>query len=120
MVVTIDREEPAVSAYAIGILNDVRMGPPIAEYLQRIDATLAPFEGRFLVHGAPKHLREGDDPGTVVVIEFPDLDRANGWYESDAYRAIIPLRADNSASVVFVVEGVSPDHLATDVLEGRW
>jgi uncharacterized protein (DUF1330 family) len=27
------------------------MGPQIIEYLQRIDATLKPFAGRFLVHG---------------------------------------------------------------------
>jgi hypothetical protein len=29
----------------------VTIGPAIAEYLERIDATLAPFGGRFAVHG---------------------------------------------------------------------
>jgi hypothetical protein len=28
--------------YGFGILRDVKMGPPIVEYLERIDATLAP------------------------------------------------------------------------------
>jgi uncharacterized protein (DUF1330 family) len=36
-------------AYAVADLRDVTMGPPIVEYLQRIDATLEPFNGRFLV-----------------------------------------------------------------------
>jgi uncharacterized protein (DUF1330 family) len=27
------------------------MGPSIVEYLQRIDVTLEPFAGRFMVHG---------------------------------------------------------------------
>ena len=39
-------------AYGVALLQDVRMGPPIVEYLERIDATLAPYGGRFIVHGA--------------------------------------------------------------------
>ena len=38
-------------AYAIGCLTDVRLGPGVVAYLKGIDATLAPFSGRFLIHG---------------------------------------------------------------------
>jgi uncharacterized protein (DUF1330 family) len=38
-------------AYAVAHMHEVVMGPDIVEYLQRIDATLAPFGGRFAVHG---------------------------------------------------------------------
>jgi uncharacterized protein (DUF1330 family) len=107
-----------MSAYAIGILNDVIIGDDIAEYLRSIDATLQPFGGRFAVHGAANELREGDDPGTVVIIEFPDIVSTRAWYESDAYQAIVHLRAANSRSTVLVVDGVEPGHLATDVLAG--
>ena len=34
-------------AYAVAHLRNVNMGPSIEEYLQRIDATLEPFAGRF-------------------------------------------------------------------------
>lgn len=108
-----------MTAYAVGILTDVTMGPPIVQYLERIDATLAPFGGRFAVHGAPCEMKEGADPGTVVIIEFPDLDRARGWYDSAAYQSIVPLRADNSHSVIFLLDGVDADHAATDVLGPR-
>jgi hypothetical protein len=37
-------------AYAVAHMRQVTMGPPIVEYLERIDATLAPFNGRFAVH----------------------------------------------------------------------
>jgi uncharacterized protein (DUF1330 family) len=40
-----------MAAYALAHLRRVTMGPPIVEYLQRIDATLTPFNGRFIVHG---------------------------------------------------------------------
>ena len=31
-----------MTAYGVGILTDVNVGPEIVEYLERIDATLAP------------------------------------------------------------------------------
>lgn len=105
-----------MKGYAIGILKDVDMGPAIVEYLERIDATLAPYGGRFLVHGGPADVREGTSPGAVVIIEFPDPAHAARWYESPAYQAILPLRTDNSVSTALLIEGVDDDHRATDVL----
>jgi hypothetical protein len=37
-------------AYAVGHLRNVRFGAEVIAYLQRIDGTLAPFDGRFLIH----------------------------------------------------------------------
>ena len=105
-----------MTSYAVGILNGVRMGPPIVEYLQRIDATLAPYDGHFIVHGGVPTMLEGSSPGTLIVIEFPERAMAEQWYGSQAYREILPLRTDNSVSTVFLIDGVGRDHLATDVL----
>jgi uncharacterized protein (DUF1330 family) len=92
------------------------MGPPIVEYLERIDATLAPFDGHFVVHGGDNDVREGRDPGVVILIEFPDRAAVEAWYDSPAYREILPLRTANATSHVLIVDGVDRDHLATDVL----
>ena len=105
-----------MSAYAIGWLTDVQAGPDIVRYLEEIDATLAPFDGRFRIHGGPVDVLEGDWAGDLVVIEFPDKGAARGWYGSDAYRAIAPLRTANSRSVVFLADGVDETHRASDVL----
>jgi uncharacterized protein (DUF1330 family) len=106
-----------MKAYAIGLLKNVELGPPIVEYLERIDATLAPYGGRFLIHGAPAEVVEGASPGDVIVIEFPDADHAREWYASAAYREILPLRTESSDSTALLIEGVDADHRATDVLE---
>jgi uncharacterized protein (DUF1330 family) len=103
-------------AYAIGHLRDVAMGPAIVEYLERIDATLAPFGGRFLIHGARPEVLEGDWRGDLIVIEFPNLDHARTWYRSPGYRAIAPLRADNADGEIVLLDGVEHGHRATDVL----
>ena len=109
-----------MATYAIGIIKDVEQVPQIIEYLERIDATLAPFDGHFIVHGGTNQMLEGESPGTVVVIEFPDHQRAEGWYTSPAYQEIIPLRAAHSDSTIFLIDGVDRDHAATDVIAQRY
>ena len=105
-----------MKAYAIAYLRDVRMGPDIVEYLERVDETLAPYDGHFIVHGARPESVEGHWEGAPIVIEFPGYDHLHGWYDSAAYREILPLRTKNSDGVVIFVEGVDRTHKATDVL----
>lgn len=105
-----------MTAYAVAILRDVEMGAEIVEYLERIDATLAPFGGRFVVHGAEPTVKEGTWDGTLIVIGFPDGERARSWYDSAAYQEILPLRTRNSRGTAILVDGVGPEHRATDVL----
>ena len=105
-----------MNAYAIAHLHSVRVGPDIVQYLERIDATLEPFGGRFIVHGGPIDVREGELAGDVIVIEFPDRESVTAWYESPAYQEILPLRTDNAEGIAFLVDGVPADHRATDVL----
>jgi len=105
-----------MQAYAVAHMRRVTMGPAIVEYLERIDATLAPFGGRFIVHGGDFDLLEGSWPGHLIVIEFPGREQARAWYDSDAYQAIAALRTDNSDSDIILIDGVDQEHEATDVL----
>ncbi len=107
-----------MSAYGVAHLRTVKMGPAIVEYLERIDATLAPFGGKFLVHGGNAEVVEGAWRGDLIVIEFRDRETARAWYASDAYQQILRLRTDNAEGDVILVDGVSEAHRATDVLSG--
>ena len=106
-------------AFAVGQIRSVEMGPGIVEYLERIESTLEPFGGRYVVHGSRADVREGSCDGDLVVIGFPDRDHAERWYLSDAYRVIRPLRSEHSDSTVVIVDAVGPGHRATDVLAAR-
>jgi uncharacterized protein (DUF1330 family) len=105
-----------MTAYAIGHLHEVAMGPEIVEYLRRIDGTLEPFDGRFIIHGGQAEVKEGSWSGDLIVIAFPDMNRARAWYASPAYRQILPLRTEHSRGDIVLIDGVSEDHKATDVL----
>ena len=82
----------------------------VFRYLERIQATLDPYGGKFVVHGAPVEVMEGEWPGALVVIEFPSLAAAHEWYGSPAYREILRLRADHIPGDLVLVEGCGPDH----------
>lgn len=105
-----------MTAYAIAHLQDVRLGPEIIDYIKRIDATLVPYEGQFLLHGATPEIVEGPWPGDLVIIAFPDMERARAWYASPAYREILPLRTENSRGATMLVKGAAPGYRATDFL----
>ncbi|MGW2320378.1 DUF1330 domain-containing protein [Streptomyces sp. NPDC001680] len=99
-----------MSAYGFAHLRNRRHHPDILEYLERIQATLAPFHGRFVIHGPPAEVVEGTWPGSMVLIEFPDLTEARAWYVSAAYQEILRFRTDHIEGDVVLVEGVGPEY----------
>lgn len=102
-----------MTAYALAHLLNPVQHPDVAEYIERIEATFAPYGGRFLVHGVQPEVIEGEWPGAVVVIGFPDLAAARAWYASPAYQAILPLRTDHIDGPVILLDGVPPGYDAT-------
>jgi uncharacterized protein (DUF1330 family) len=105
-----------MTAYAVALIRETRFGEEIKEYLHRIDHTLAPFSGKFRIHGGPYRPLEGAWSGDLVVIEFPSMEHAKSWYESDAYQAIRPLRTEHTEGTVLLVQGVPEDHKGADIL----
>ncbi len=103
-----------VPAYAIAYIRDVDFGPEIIEYIEKIEATLAPYGGRFIVHGGPIVQVEGEWPGDVVIIEFPDATAAEEWYASPAYQEILPLRTEHSNSMTGLLRGLPKDYRAVN------
>ena len=93
------------------IIGDVTVTNPerYKDYTAQTEGTLAPFGGRFIVRGPEVQQLEGEwSPGRVVVIEFPDRESAQGWWDSEAYEAIKPIRREASTGNLILVEGYSP------------
>ncbi|MEU4733321.1 MULTISPECIES: DUF1330 domain-containing protein [unclassified Streptomyces] len=102
-----------MTAYAIAHIRPETVNADVLRYIEEIQPTMDPFGGRFLVHGAEVEVMEGPFPGTVVMIGFPDIEKARAWYASPAYQEILPLRTDHIAGEVILVEGVPADYDAT-------
>jgi uncharacterized protein (DUF1330 family) len=72
-------------------------------YLEHVEATVAPFGGKWLAQG-PGDTVEGAWPGSVVLMEFPSREAANHWYHSAAYQQILPLRQKNAISDIILID----------------
>ena len=91
------------------LIADVDVTDPTryAEYRQRVPATVAAHGGRFLVRGGAHELLEGNwQPHRVVVLEFPSLEQARRWHESEEYREPKAIRTAASRTNAIIVEGV--------------
>jgi uncharacterized protein (DUF1330 family) len=78
-----------------------------AQYRARVPEAIAVHGGRYLVRGGTVEAKEGAPPaGRVVIVEFPDMAAARGFYDSPEYRAILPLRLAASRGRLYLVEGV--------------
>ncbi len=94
-------------AYVIASVTAARDQEKLAEYRSRNTDVVAAHGGRFVARGGRHEVLEGDyAPLRVVIIEFPDLEAAKGWYESDEYAPLRELRRSASDTDILVVEGV--------------
>jgi uncharacterized protein (DUF1330 family) len=94
-------------AYVIACVKDAWDQDKLVEYRERNTDAVANHGGRFVARGGQLEILEGDySPIRVVIIEFPDLEKARGWYESDDYAPLRELRRSASDTDIFVVEGV--------------
>ena len=81
-----------MSACVIGHIT-IRDVDKWAQYRAKVPATLAPWDAELLFRGQLATILSGTHAATdTVVIRFPDVAAVDGWYQSAAYQALIPLR----------------------------
>lgn len=104
--------------YVLALMRDLEICDDIIDYLAGIDATLDPYDGCFVVHGGGAvEVLEDEFAGFIVELEFPDRERARGWYRSDAYQKLLPLRTRHSQTMVMIVDKVPAGHRAIHLAE---
>jgi uncharacterized protein (DUF1330 family) len=97
----------AMPAYVIACVTDAWDQDKLSEYREGNTHAVARHNGRFIARGGSVEILEGDyTPPRTVIIEFPDLEAAKGWYESDDYAPLRELRRSASKTDIWLVEGV--------------
>jgi uncharacterized protein (DUF1330 family) len=78
-------------------------------YRTLAEASIRRYGGRYIVRGALPEAVEGTWPSSqrVVVVEFPDTDRAKEWYASSEYAEALEVRKAALERRLLLVEGVS-------------
>jgi uncharacterized protein (DUF1330 family) len=93
-------------AYVIAVVKDAWDQDKLVQYREGNTKVVADHGGRFVARGGAMESLEGEwDPKRIVIIEFPDVDAARGWYGSDGYAPLRELRRSASVTDIVVVEG---------------
>jgi uncharacterized protein (DUF1330 family) len=71
--------------------------------------TIAQFGGRYVVRGGAASVIEGGPPPrTMIVVEFPTMQRLREWYASPEYAEALKVRQTALDRRLIFVEGVAP------------
>ena len=78
-------------------------------YKQLTPATIAAYDGQFIVRGGKTEALEGDwQPQRVVVLQFPTLEKAKAWWASPEYAPAKAIRQKAAHTKMMMVEGYMP------------
>jgi len=97
----------------IAFLVDIQNAAAFSEYGKAAASTYGTYGGRILFRGPIVEVAEGaldvGEDTRLVVLEFPSLDQAHAWWNSEEYRPLVKLREPPvSQSRVFFIDGL-PD-----------
>ena len=86
------------------ITNMEAMGP----YIEAVPEMIAAHGGKYLARAGDTEVVEGGlgEYPLKVILEFPTMEAAKGWYHSSEYQAVHSCRAKNSKCNFVWVEGV--------------
>lgn len=80
------------------------------EYRVQVLPMIEKYGGRYLTKGASHRFLERPHwkPQRVVIIEFPDKDKLDAWYNSAEYLPLFKLRKESTSDqdMIIVLEGV--------------
>ena len=94
-------------AYCFFDIVEIIDSEAVEEYRQRVRSTVERYGGHYVFVGGEFDTVEGDwQPTFPVLIEFPSLEQARHWYESDEYRELKELRQSATRSNAVFMEGL--------------
>ena len=96
-----------MAAYCLFDLRRVKNAAQMELYRESVLETVDHYGGRFLVVGGVCDVREGDtQPVYPVMIEFPSLEQARSWYDSEEYRHLKALLLAAVDAHAFIMQGL--------------
>jgi len=97
-----------MSAYVISEV-EMRDAASFEAYRTVAAKTIAQYGGRYLVRGgAASTIEGGPPPKTIIIVEFPTMERLHEWYASPEYAEALDVRRTALDRRLIFVEGVAP------------
>ncbi len=91
------------------VVVDIQITDPeqYEEYKKLAAPTVTAHGGKYIARGGETERLEGErEPGRVVVLEFPNMERARAWWNSTSYGAARKIRQASARTEMVLVDGV--------------
>jgi len=93
-------------AYCFFDVLEVTDNDALERYRAGVLATVEAYGGRYLTVGGDQVVVEGDwQPRFPVLIEFPSMTQARGWYDGSDYRDLKAVRLAATRGNAVFIEG---------------
>lgn len=77
-------------------------------YRARAAVSIAQYGGHYLVRGGRSKSLEGNwTPDIIIIVEFPDFERAQAWYQSSEYAFALEVRDEALSRNLILIDGIS-------------
>jgi uncharacterized protein (DUF1330 family) len=97
-----------MAAYVVSEV-EVRDREAMETYRTLAARSIAQYGGRYLVRGGATELAEGGPSlKTIIIVEFPSMERLHEWYASDEYAEALEVRRTALERRLYFVEGMPP------------
>lgn len=94
-----------MTAYVI-VQVEVTNPEQYKEYQKFSSLAMQAHAVKVLVRGGQQEVLEGNVPPRTVVMEFPSVEKARAWYESEEYRQARAAREGAAKMNMYIVEGL--------------
>ena len=94
---------PAYVVVEVEVLDEAGYEP----YKHIAPPLVAAYGGRYMVRGGAAETLEGEwQPGRLVILEFPSVERAKAWWNAPEYEGPKALRQAATRTQMVLVEGI--------------
>lgn len=93
-----------MAAYVVAHLN-IHDPDAFARYREAVAPAIARAGGRYLVRGSEPHMLDGEKFDRLVIIEFPSMEVARGFFEGPEYAPLRAIRLSGATASVGIFPG---------------
>ena len=96
-----------MSAYILFDNLTVTSPEALETYKSKVGEVVEKHQGKYVVLGGKTRVVEGSiTPRYLVMIEFPNFEMAEKWYDSEEYEELKALRMSATTSTGLIIEGL--------------
>ena len=95
-----------MSAFLI-VDTKIKNADAYEEYKKLAKPIAEKYGGNYRARGGEMDIRETDlwTPTRVVIVEFPNMDSARAFVDSEEYAPVKPMRRNNAECTLFILDG---------------